>query len=301
MNAEEIRTATEHLRETVSLKNGKWDESMYADVLRQCSHLAEEEFLGALQRCKAELRFPMVPADVTERCPSLQLQSADEAWASIGGKSEEDTVVWTDLTAAAWGQVAQEPDPTARRMAFRKVYERLAEGWRTAGKRPRYQASLGTDPARRTEVIKRAVADKLLPVSEGRELLGLPPVGFGGQKLLPEPPGPIPAQVSLSEADISYLTRIFDPKQRFEPTEVEVRSKLGAYASEKFRLFLAGAQPGKVYGSGCQLCGAAIDENATLHCETCAPRHAAARASHAVEVEKQRTRESAIMQKLGAR
>jgi hypothetical protein len=80
MNAEELRTASEQLRETVALKSGKWDDSMLADVLRECAPLCEEEFYRALQRCKAELRFPIVPADVTDRCPSLQVQSADEAW-----------------------------------------------------------------------------------------------------------------------------------------------------------------------------------------------------------------------------
>lgn len=297
MNAEELRTATEHLRETVALKSGKWDESMIADVLRECSMLCEEEFYRALQRCKAELRFPIVPADVTDRCPSLQVQSADEAWASIGGKSEADTVIWTDLTAAAWGEVAQEPDETARRMAFRKVYERLAAGWKTAGRKPRTHVSLGTDQARRTETIKRAVAEKRLSVGEGRELLGLPPVGMGGQKLLPEPPKAVPAHVVLTDDDIAYLTRLSDPKQNYQPTEVEVRSKLGPYANEKFRLFLAPAA--KRYEVGCTDCGCEVDAQ-DLRCRLCATKHAANRAEHARQAELQTEREQAALARMWA-
>ena len=297
MNAEELRTATEHLRETVALKSGKWDESMIADVLRECSMLCEEEFYRALQRCKAELRFPIVPADVTDRCPSLQVQSADEAWASIGGKSEADTVIWTDLTAAAWGEVAQEPDETARRMAFRKVYERLAAGWKTAGRKPRTHVSLGTDQARRTETIKRAVAEKRLSVGEGRELLGLPPVGMGGQKLLPEPPKAVPAHVVLTDDDIAYLTRLSDPKQNYQPTEVEVRSKLGPYANEKFRLFLAPAA--KRYEVGCTDCGCEVEAD-NLRCHLCATKHAANRAEHARQAEIQTEREQAALARMWA-
>ena len=50
MNADELRTASEQLRETVALKSGKWDDSMLADVLRECAPLCEEEFYRALQR-----------------------------------------------------------------------------------------------------------------------------------------------------------------------------------------------------------------------------------------------------------
>jgi hypothetical protein len=297
MNAEELRTASEHLRETVSLKAGKWDDSMLADVLRECASLCEEEFYRSLQRCKAELRFPIVPADVTDRCPSLQVQSADEAWTSIGGKSEADTVIWTDLAAAAWGEVAQEPDDTARRMAFRKVYERIASGWKTAGRKPRVQVSLGTDQARRIETIKRAVAEKRLSVGEGRDLLGLPPVGVGGQKLLPEPPKAVTAQVSLTEEDIAYLTKLSDPRERYNPTEVEVRAKLGPYANEKFRLFLAPAA--KRYEAGCTDCGCEIEDD-LLRCLPCASKHAANRSEHARQAEIQKEREHAALARMWA-
>ena len=97
------------------MRGGKWDASMFDALGREALHLSEAEFYAALQRCKAELRYPPLPVDITDRCPSLAVQSADEAWTRIGSSSERDTVVCTDLALAAWGEVAAEPDPTARR------------------------------------------------------------------------------------------------------------------------------------------------------------------------------------------
>ena len=125
VTSDELRTAGANLREFVEMRGGKWDASMFDALGREALHLSEAEFYAALQRCKAELRYPPLPVDITDRCPSLAVQSADEAWTTIGSSSERDTVVCTDLALAAWGEVAAEPDPTARRMAFRKVYERL--------------------------------------------------------------------------------------------------------------------------------------------------------------------------------
>ena len=123
MTKDELTTALGNLETTVELKGGKWDRDMFTYVLAQWADLSEAEFFGALTRCKAELRFPIVPADVLDRCPSLQVQTADEAWAAIDGKTEADTVVWTDLGAAAHAEVAQMTDSVAQRMSFKATYE----------------------------------------------------------------------------------------------------------------------------------------------------------------------------------
>ena len=272
MTTAELKTAAENLAHTVECKNGKWDASMLADVLKQCAHLSEAEFYSALQRCKAELSFPIIPVDITDRCPSLAVQSADEAWVTIGSSSERETVVCTDLTLAAWGEVAGEPDPTARRMAFRRAYERLASAYKTAGRRPVVSASLGTDPHGRAEPLKRAVASGLLPVTEARRLLGLPQAADGSQKLLPAPPMPISQGVALSEEDSQYI-RSWWQSPKTTPTEVEIRHRLGPHAAEKLRLFLSAGQSVKTYAaSGCQSCGQDVAED-TTHCAVCAPTH----------------------------
>ena len=271
MTADELRTAGAQLREYVEMRSGKWDATMYAALGREVAHLSEAEFHAALQRCKAELRFPPVPADLTDRCPSLAVQSADEAWVAIGSSSERETVVCTDLALAAWGEVAGEPDPTARRMAFRRAYERLASAYKTAGRRPVVSASLGTDPHGRAEPLKRAVASGLLPVTEARRLLGMPQAADGSQKLLPAPPMPIPQGVVLTEEDSQYI-RSWWQSPKTTPTEVEIRHRLGAHADAKLRLFLSAGQSVKTYASGCQSCGQDVAED-TTHCAVCAPTH----------------------------
>lgn len=266
MNSDELRTAGANLREFVEMRGGKWDASMFDALGREVAHLSEAEFYGALQRCKAELRFPPLPVDITDRCPSLAVQGADEAWVTIGSSSERDTVVCTDLTLAVWGEVATEPDPTARRMAFRKAYERLASAYKTAGRRPQVTVSLGSDPSGRDEPIKRAVQNGFLPVAEGRRLLGLPEPASGDQKLLPAPP-----TSELSDADREYIASWQTPRAA-TPSEVEVRHRLGPYAAEKMRLFMLTGQTAKTYASGCLTCGCEIPEDVT-HCRQCAPSH----------------------------
>ena len=266
MTKDELTTALGNLETTVELKGGKWDRDMINYVLAQCAELAEAEFLGALTRCKAELRFPIVAADVLDRCPSLQVQTADEAWAAIDGKTEADTVVWTDLAAAAYGDVAQMPDPVAQRMSFKATYARMAEAWKTAGRRPKPQVSLGTDPTRRADAVRAAVKAGRLPNHEARRLL---PEAAAPVKALP-PPREIPQGLTLSESDRDYITWMMRTDTP-TPSVLEVKTQLGPYADDKLRLFLSSAPTAKVYQSGCLSCGAAVAEDQTTHCDLCKP------------------------------
>ena len=298
MTTAELKTAAENLAYIVEFKGGKWDASMLADVLQKCAHLSEAEFYAALQRCKAELSFPIIPVDITDRCPSLAVQSADEAWTLIGSSSERETVVCTDLTLAAWGEVAAEPDATARRMAFRKVYERMASAYKTAGRRPQVTVSFGTDPYGREEPIKRAVQSGLLPVAEGRRLLGLPEPADGNQKLLPAPPAPIPQGVVLTDDDREYIASWQSPKVK-TPSEVEIRHRLGPYTAEKLRLFMLSGQTAKTYASGCMSCGCEIPGDVT-HCRTCAPVHRARCEERQRKAEAQNQRERDALDRMRA-
>ncbi len=115
------------------------------------------------------------------------------------------------------------------------------------------------------------------------------------QKLLPEPPKAVPAHVVLTDDDIAYLTRLSDPKQNYQPTEVEVRSKLGPYANEKFRLFLAPAA--KRYEVGCTDCGCEVEAD-TLRCHLCATKHATNRSEHARQAEIQTEREQTALARM---
>lgn len=115
----------------------------------------------------------------------------EEAWALVAGVTEEDTVVWTQQMAQAWG-VARGclPDRVAARMAFVECYRRqLAEA---NGQPPQWRASLGWDASRRAEPILRAVQAGRLP--ERSAQLMLPPADWptSWHRALPpgEPPSP---------------------------------------------------------------------------------------------------------------
>lgn len=296
MTKNELTTALRNLETTVEMKAGKWDREMFNYVLAQCACLDEAEFLGALTRCKAELRFPIVPADVLDRCPSLQVMSADEAWAAIGGTTEADTIVWTDLAAAAYGEVSRERDPTAQRMAFRAAYTRLADAWKTAGRRPKVQVSLGTDPNQRADALRLAVSEHRLPEHEAGRLLGLPKGSSLAQKALPYPSKKL-SVVDLTDEDRIYLAEMMRPHAP-TPTVCELRERLGPYADAKMQcflgLFLAGGPTTKVFPSGCVGCGAQVQtegEEATTRCPDCKTKRERRWAERIANAERQIQRE----------
>lgn len=256
----------ELLTETALRMGAKWEKATVQLVLEELSQVSDAEFSACLRQAELECTYVPRPVDFISRCPSLKWQSADEAWAAIDGKTEADTVVWTDLAAAAYSEVAQMPDPVAQRMSFKATYARMAEAWKTACRRPKPQVSLGTDPTRRADAVRAAVKAGRLPNHEARRLL---PEAAAPVKALP-PPREIPQGLVLSEADreyIAWMMRTDTPT----PTEAAVMAKLGPYAGDKMRLFLASAPTAKVYQAGCASCGSAVDESETTHCDLCRP------------------------------
>ena len=117
--------------------------------------------------------------------------TANEAWALVlSSHDEAETVVWTEQIAEA-ARIAQpildSGDKVGARMAFRDAYDRIL---RERPEKPRWFASLGSDPGRRTAAIDRAVRAGLLTQSHAVGLLPAPkdpgPIGaalFDGQPL----------------------------------------------------------------------------------------------------------------------
>lgn len=271
MTVEELRTTTANLRAMLDVTGAKWDESMVKDLLREVGNLHPDEVHSALQRCKAEIRYPAKPVDVTDRCPSLRVASAQEAWASIAGKTDADTIVWTDLTAEAWAISRQAGDDTAQRMAFNAAYARLADEYKSLGRRPKVQVSLGEDAGKRQAALHEAVTRRLVSPQDARRYLGLPDNSEPMLKQLPAPVKPIPQGVELTDADREYIASWQSPRAA-TPSEAEIRHRLGPYAAEKMRLFMLTGQTAKTYASGCLTCGCEIPEDVT-HCRQCAPVH----------------------------
>ena len=95
--------------------------------------------------------------------------SADEAWAlAMQAMNEDDTVVWTNEIARAWG-VCREvmPDKVAARMAFRDAYNRISD----EGGKPVIEVSRGTDSGLYKSRIESAVASGLLPPTHSAALM----------------------------------------------------------------------------------------------------------------------------------
>lgn len=137
-------------------------------------------------------RFMPMPADLAGKVReiidrSTGRPSADEAWAlALQAADEDDTVVWTNEIAQAYGaasEILTAGDKVGARMAFRAAYERIVQD--TVGP-AKWQVSLGHDPERRETAITKAVqigrlnheqAGRYLPApeitGEGRAIAGL--------------------------------------------------------------------------------------------------------------------------------
>jgi hypothetical protein len=119
---------------------------MAADLARY----PEAQVLGALSRCRRELRGRLTLADVLARLEDGR-PGPEEAWAMVP-RGECTSLVWTDEIAQAWA-VAQplldEGDAIAGRMAFLETYRRLVQAARDSGAPVKWWPSLGTDSAGR--------------------------------------------------------------------------------------------------------------------------------------------------------
>jgi hypothetical protein len=153
----------------------------------------EQQVIEALTRCRRELRGRLTVSDVIDRMSCAGAHpTANEAWGlALASVDESETVVWTDQIAEAAGiaqPILDAGDEVGARMAFRDAYERILR--EQGDKQPRWFASMGTDPGRRTSAIERAVRAGLLTETHAAKLLPAPkdagPIGealFEGKPL----------------------------------------------------------------------------------------------------------------------
>lgn len=140
---------------------------IYLRVLRRYTYAQVD---SALSRCAAEVScYSGKHLALSEICKRIEdgRPSPDEAW-SIVPTSEEQTVVWTDEIASAWGQVREMDDRVAARKSFLDIYDRLVSEARLRMDPTRWTVSCGTDPARRELAINNAITLGRLPASTVR-------------------------------------------------------------------------------------------------------------------------------------
>lgn len=142
-------------------------------MVRELAEYDPDAVAKALKRCAREVTGRITLAAVIARIEDGH-PGAEEAWA-LCPRDEAATVVWTDEIAEAFGvasSLLRDGDAVGARMAFRETYSRLTQEARDAGRRARWNVSLGHDVSGR----KRAVLDavKRGRLTEGDAMLYLP-------------------------------------------------------------------------------------------------------------------------------
>jgi hypothetical protein len=137
----------------------------------------EAQVLKALQRCRKEVRGVLTVADVVGRIDDGR-PGPDEAWSMLP-RSEQESVVWTDEMAAAYGACSAAMaggDQQAARMAFREAYKTRVDVARSDAVPVRWTPCLGWDARGRDAALEKAVQlGRLSYEHAARVGLSLPP------------------------------------------------------------------------------------------------------------------------------
>lgn len=137
------------------------------------THYPKAQVLGALVRCRKELKGRLTLADVISRFDDGR-PGPEEAWAAVSRLTEADTIVWTFEMQQAHGSVAAMIEAGERipaRMAFLERYRYLCQFARDAGITVKWLVTLGHDAAGREGPIMAAVEAGRLSLERARTLL----------------------------------------------------------------------------------------------------------------------------------
>lgn len=118
----------------------------------------EIQVLGALARCRKELKGKLTVADIVTRLDDGR-PAPEEAWAMLPF-DERQTTVWTEEMAGAWGvalPLIEEGERVQARMAFLENYKSRVQKARDAGDPVRWTVSLGYDKESRAPALAEAV------------------------------------------------------------------------------------------------------------------------------------------------
>lgn len=152
----------ENLAATAELMGQQISPPALAVMAKDLSVYPQNVVIEALGLLRRESKFKMTLAAVIEKVELLQPDGrpgADEAWAMIP-KDEQSSVVMTEEMAEALGiarPLLDEGDKIAARMAFKEAYARIVGANKTAGIKPKWFPSLGSDKTGRDVVLAEAV------------------------------------------------------------------------------------------------------------------------------------------------
>jgi hypothetical protein len=132
----------------------------------------EAQVIGALDRCRRELRGRLTIADVLARLEDGR-PGPEEAWSMIP-RDEAASVFWTEEMRQAYAVAAPllaAGDAVPARMAFLERYRALVLEAREAGRPVEWTFSPGTDKSARELVLLDAVEKGRLSADLARDLL----------------------------------------------------------------------------------------------------------------------------------
>lgn len=142
-------------------------------MLERLSAYPDDAVLDALRRCQVEVKGRLSLADIVQRIDDGR-PGAEEAWA-LCPRDENQTVVWTNEMAQAWGVAAKLQDRIAQRMAFIEAYRRLVIDARSNGTEPYWRVSIGHDVSQREQVVLDAYAHGRLSDGQVKNAIGYLP------------------------------------------------------------------------------------------------------------------------------
>lgn len=127
----------------------------------------EAQVIDALRRCRREVRGILTVQDVVSRLDDGR-PGVDEAWTMLP-RGEDESTVWTDEMAHAWGIARHASDKASQRAAFREAYLAAVAYARDQRKPANWTASLGWDAGLRDAALMLAVHRGRISMETARE------------------------------------------------------------------------------------------------------------------------------------
>ena len=157
---------------TAELTDTDLSESAARVMAEDLSVFPEQQVLGALVKCRRELKGKLRISDVIDRLDDGR-PGANEAWAMIP-KDESGSVVWTREMAESFGvaiHLIEDGDQVAARMAFIETYKSKCADARNNGVPVKWEPSLGHDRNGREHVLLETIEKGLLAADHVAKLL----------------------------------------------------------------------------------------------------------------------------------
>jgi len=157
---------------TAELMGTELSESAARVFIADLERYPEQMVLGALTRCRREVKGKLTLVDVISRMDDGR-PGVEEAWAACP-KDEGSSVVFSAEQSKAFFAALPQleaGDPIAARMTFKEVYTAECARARDVGEAPKWTPSLGHDVQTRAPVLREAVDKGRMSQAQALRLL----------------------------------------------------------------------------------------------------------------------------------